>query len=217
MTPTIVRLNEILPPRGDRVGVFGQTGTGKTTLARAILQDRKFVVVCDPKRRISWPGYAQVDFATLQKINPLKSPKIIYKPTLADITEKRGAIINAFFKWVFERENCSLYVDELAMIAHGDDYPLYYGACLQQGRELGIEVISGSQRPMWIPQIAMSEAEHVYCFYLKLEQDRRKIEQLASIPADEIEQLDKREFLYAPQDGDIVGPLRLQISNQLAA
>lgn len=213
----VVNLNSILPARGDRVGLFGQTGSGKTTLARALLQHREQVIVCDPKRRIAWPGYVQADFKTLLKLDPVKFPKIIYKPTFSDIHDRKGAVINAFFRWVFERERCTLYVDELSLIARGDDYPSFYGVCLQQGRELGIEVFSGSQRPMWIPQIAMSEAEHLFCFYLKLAQDRNRIEQLAGISSDEIEELAKQEFLYAPQDGDIVGPLRLQISSQLAA
>lgn len=213
----IVNLDSILPARGDRVGVFGQTGSGKTTLARALLQHREYVVVCDPKRRISWPGYVQVDFRTLLKIDPVKFPKIIYKPTFEEIQDNKGAAINQFFRWVFERGNCTLYVDELSLIARGDDYPRYYGVNLQQGRESEIEVISGSQRPMWIPQIAMSEAEHLYCFYLKLIQDRNRIEQLAGIKSEQIDNLAKQEFLYAPQDGAIVGPLRLQIGNQLAA
>jgi hypothetical protein len=210
-------LEAISPSRGDRVGVFGQTGTGKTTLVQALLQKRDFVVVCDPKRKIEWPGYVVLDFNQLLKIDPAKVRKIIYKPTFADITEKKGAIIDSFFRWVFERENTTLYVDELSMIASGDDYPFHYGACLTQGRELGIEVISGTQRPTWIPQIAMSEAEHVYCFKLKLFADRQRIERLTSIPEEKISQLQKRDFLYAPQDGDIVGPLRLQIGNQMAA
>ena len=216
MTAT-VNLDSISPARGDRVGVFGQTGTGKTTLARALLQQREYVVVCDPKRRISWPGYAQVDLKALLKLDPLKFPKVIYKPTFADINENKGSAINTFFRWVFERGNCTLYVDELSLISRGDDYPSFYGVNLQQGRESKIEVISGSQRPMWIPQIAMSEAEHLYSFYLKLAQDRNRIEQLAGIRSEEIEALAKQEFLYAPQDGAIVGPLRLQISSQLAA
>ena len=217
MTQAAAKLDSIAPVRGDRAGIFGQTGTGKTTLAQVLLQDREYVVVCDPKRRINWPGFVQADFRTLLKLDPIKVPKVVYKPTLAEIEENRGTVINAFFKWVYERENCTLYVDEMSLISRGDDYPRYYGACLQQGREKQIEVFSGSQRPMWIPQIAMSESEHVYCFYLKLEQDRRKMEQLTGIPSEEIEELQKQEFLYAPQSGDVVGPLRLQISSQLAA
>ena len=217
MAETIVSLDALLPARGDRAGIFGQTGTGKTTFARALLKDREYVIVCDPKRRINWPGYVQADFRTLQKLDPVQNPKVIYKPTFSDIHDNKGAIINAFFRWVYERERCTCYVDELSLISRGDDYPRYYGVCVQQGREQEIEMFSGSQRPMFIPQIAMSEAEHLYCFYLKLPQDRNKIEQLAGIQSQEIAALDKHEFLYAPQNGDVVGPLRLQIGNQLAA
>lgn len=213
----VVNLDSILPARGDRVGVFGQTGSGKTTLAQVLLQHREQVVVCDPKRRINWPGYVQADFRTLLKLDPIKYPKIIYKPTFSDINDNKGRVINAFFRWVYERERCTCYVDELSLIARGDDYPRYYGVNVQQGREQEIEIWSGSQRPMFIPQIAMSEAEHLFCFYLKLPQDRSKIEQLAGIQSEDIAALDKQEFLYAPQNGDVVGPLRLQIGNRLAA
>ncbi len=215
--PQVVNREQIYPARGDRVGIFGQTGSGKTTLARAILQERDFVVVCDPKRKIDWPGYVVLNFSQLLSIDPAKVRRIIYKPTFADINDKKGAVIDSFFRWVFERENTTLYVDELSMISRGDDFPFHYGACLTQGRELGIEVISGSQRPTWIPQIAMSEAEHIYCFKLKMFMDRQRIERLTSIPEEKIAQLSKRDFLYAPQDGDVVGPLRLQIGNRLAA
>lgn len=215
--PSVVNLTDISPIAGDRVAIFGQTGSGKTTLARTFLQSREYVVVCDPKRKINWPGYTVLDFNQLQRINPEKVKRIIYKPTFADITSSKGAVIDAFFRWVFERENTTVYVDELSMISRGDDYPFHFGACIVQGRELGIEVISGSQRPTWIPQIVMSEAEHVYCFRLNMFSDRQRIERLTSIPEEKIAQLSKRDFLYAPQDGDIVGPLRLQLGNQLAA
>lgn len=208
----IANVAEITPKFGDRAAIFGQTGSGKTTLARVFCQDRQNVIVCDPKRRIDWPGYYVLrDWRELNRIDPTAVRKIVYKPTHDDINKNKGAVINAFFRWVFERENCLLYVDELSMISRGDDYPSYYGMCLTQGRELGIEVISGTQRPTYIPQIAMSEAEHIYCFFLKMFYDQQRVERFSGIPAEKIADLQKRQFFYAPQDGAFVGPLTLEI------
>lgn len=206
-----------MPAVGDRVGIFGQTGSGKTTLARVILQEREHVVILDPKRSIDWPGYTVLSYNDLISVDPQKVKRIIYKPTYTEITANKGERIEGFFRWIFERENTTLYIDETSMIANGDDYPFHYGACIMQGREKGIEVISVSQRPTWIPQIAMSEAEHVYCFKLKLFADRQRIERLTGIEQEKIEELQKKEFLYAPQDGDVIGPLMLQIRNKMAA
>lgn len=216
--PSIVDFGNIIPTRkDDRVAIFGQTGSGKTTLARALLEQREYVVVLDTKRRIKWPGYVVfTDFGKLSDINPANVKRVIFKPSFADVVNNDGAIINAFFRWVFERQRCTLYVDELADVTTGDNYPFHYGACLREGRELGIEVVSGTQRPTGIPQIAMSEAEHVYCFRLRMFADRKRVERLTGIASDKIAALFKREFLYAPQDGEIVGPLSLEL-NQRAA
>lgn len=215
--PQSVELQAITPPRTDRVFLVGQTGSGKTTLARAFLQGREYVVVLDSKRRINWPGFLVVtEFKQLGEIDPTRVKKITFRPSYADIVNNDGAVINAFFKWVFDRQRCTLYVDELADIASGDDFPFHYGACLREGRELGIEVISGTQRPTFIPQIAMSEAEHVYCFKLKMPYDRQRIERQTGIASELIASLVKREFYYAPQDGEIVGPLTLELKQRAA-
>lgn len=214
---TSVDFNSILPSRSDRVAIFGQTGSGKTTLARAILDKREYVVVLDTKRRITWPGYTVfTDFGKLTDVDPVKVKRVIYKPTFDDIVNNNGATINAFFRWVFERQRCALYVDELADVATGDDFPFHYGKCLREGRELEIEVISGTQRPTNIPQIAMSEAEHVYCFKLRMFADRQRVERLTGIASEKIAALFKRQFLYAPQDGEIVGPLSLELTQRAA-
>lgn len=215
--PTLVNLDEIVPRESDRVFMVGQTGSGKTTLARALLKKREHVVVLDTKRRIAWPGFVVfTDFAKLSDIDPERVQKVIFRPSFDDIVNNDGAIVNAFFRWVFERQRCTLYVDELADVASGDNYPRHYGSCLMQGRELQIEVISGTQRPTYIPQIAMSEAEHVYCFKLRMFADRQRVERLTGIPSAQIAALFKREFLYAPQDGEIVGPLSLELTQRAA-
>lgn len=207
-----VELNAIIPGRTDRVLLAGQTGSGKTTLARVLLQERKHVVVLDVKGRMRWPGYEIfTNFGKLTDINPDKIQRVIYKPTYDDLQNKK--LIDGFFKWVYDRRNTTLYVDELAGVTDGNNYPYHYGACLMRGRELGIEVFSGTQRPIDIPQVAISEAEHVYCFRLRLPQDRIKIANTAGIPIEMIAGLNKRQFLYAPQDGDIVGPLSLELDH----
>jgi DNA helicase HerA-like ATPase len=211
-----VDLKALIPRRTDRALLSGQTGSGKTTLAQVLLQHREYVVVLDVKGTLNWGGYRVFpELKKLKDVDPVEVKKIIYRPTYAELGSEEA--INDFFGWVYDRRNTTLYVDELAGVTRGDRYPYFYGACLMRGRELGIEVISGTQRPTHIPQIAMSEAEHVYTFKLKMRRDRERMEDLTGIPQERIARLQKREFLYAPQDGEIVGPLRLELAKRNAA
>lgn len=206
-----VDIATLLPRRGDRVFIAGQTGSGKTKLAEVLLRYRKYVVVLDVKGTINWRGYTLVkSYAKLLELDPKKSPRIIYRPNPFELDDE--VIIEAFFKWIYERHNTTVYVDELFGIAKGGVYPKYYGACLTRGRELKIEVWTGSQRPKDIPQIAISEAEHCYIFFLKLPQDRVRIEQITAINTEAIAALPKRHFLYAPQQGAFIGPQTLLLT-----
>lgn len=208
-----VDIASLIPKRTDRGFVTGQTGSGKTTLVRVLLQHRKHVVVLDSKGQMRWPGYTIVtSFDKLTDINPEKIHRVIYKPTYEELSRK--AVMDSFFKWVYDRRHCTLYVDELASVTEGNLFPFHYGACLMRGREMGVEVISGTQRPTSIPQIAMSEAEHHYIFKLILPQDRQRIESITGIPVERIAALSKRQFLYAPQGGEIVGPLSLELDQR---
>lgn len=205
-----VEIQQLAPGRSDRVFLAGQTGSGKTTLAQQLLLLRRYVVVLDVKGTLNWSGYFRVTkFSELLNLDPVESPRVIYAPRYEELSDSEQ--VNDFFRWVYDRHNCTVYVDELAGVTSGDSYPYYYGACLMRGRELGVEVWSGSQRPTRIPQIAMSEAEHVYCFKLKMTQDRQRMESLAEIPQEKIAALPKQHFLYAPQDGGVIGPLKLAL------
>lgn len=202
-------LSSIMPQPTDRAALIGQTGTGKTTLARALLDTRAYVVVLDTKGMLKWPEYTRVtDTHTLAALDPKKHSKILFVPPYAWIQEQSQ--VDAFFRWIYDRRNTTLYVDELASITQGDQYPFHFGAGFMRGRELGIEMWVSTQRPTRIPQVTLSESEHIYCFRLRLPQDRQRVEAIAGIPQERIAALQKHEFLYSYQSGDVLGPYKLQ-------
>jgi hypothetical protein len=205
-------LDDITPAAGDRVFCAGQTGSGKTTLMRVLLQRRAFVVVVDGKGRLNWSDYRlvhTVDEMIVLGKKPLEHPKIIVRPDYQ--STRNPAVWNQLFRWVYLRGHCTVYVDETYAVTNGNDFPEWYGACLTRGREADVEVWSASQRPKDIPQIAMSEAEHVYAFYLKMPQDRQKLESFAGVEAERVHALRKRQFIYAPQEGESEGPFQLAL------
>lgn len=212
-------LSPFVPPVSDRAFLAGQTGSGKTVLAHFLCMYRRNVVVCDPKRRIDWKGYRLVtSLKEITSLDPVKERRIIYRPSF-DVLKYWGRgddEVERFFEFIYRRGNTTLYVDEAYLVTRGEDMPDYYHACLTQGRELGIETWTATQRPMNIPQVIMSEAEHAYIFRLKMPQDRRKVESMCAVQEERIAALKKREFLYAPQSGDTMGPLTLKLSPRKA-
>lgn len=205
-------LAEIAPTPGDRVFIAGQTGSGKTTLARKLLDARPYIVVVDAKGTLAWPGYKllfTVDDAIRAGRNVEEHPRLIVRPSYKAMTDPTE--MDKLFRWVYLRGHTTLYIDETYGVTYGNTFLEHYGACLTRGREKGIEVWSGTQRPMDIPQIAISESEHAYVFFQKMPQDRLKIEQTTGIPRDAIAALPKRQFLYAPQAGAVRGPLTLNL------
>lgn len=197
----------LVPGPGERAVFVGQTGSGKTTLAEHLLTSRRFVVVLDAKGQLRWPDYQVC--TSFEKLTKANAPKLIYRPSWIELQD--AGEIEAFFTWVYVRRHCTCYVDELFAVTKGDVYPPHYGACLTRGRELGIEMWSATQRPMRVPQVALSESEHYYAFKLKLSQDRERIEQNTGISAEAIAALPKQSFIYSRQDSDPIGPLKLDL------
>jgi hypothetical protein len=197
----------LVPARGDRVMFAGQTGSGKTTLARVLLSTRRYVVALDTKGMLRWPEYRV--YTSLDKLRKATEERLIYRPPFhvaEDDAERED-----FFRWIYLRRNCTCYVDELMQATRGEVYPRHFGAGFTRGRELGVEMWTSTQRPVSVPQVSLSESEHVYAFRLRLPQDRDRVEALAGIDAERIARLPKHHFLYSRQDADVIGPLRLAL------
>lgn len=213
-------LSAYVPAPSDRVFIAGQTGSGKTVLARYLCSYRETVVILDPKRRIDWTGYKLVtSLKAATKLDPRKERRIIYRPDFTAVKDWDNGDdeIQRFFEWIYLRGNTTLYVDEAYLITKGEELPQFYHACLTQGRELGIETWTATQRPMHIPQALMSEAEHDYIFRLKLPQDRKKVEAICGVMDQDIARLQKMQFLYSSQSGDTVGPFKLDLTSRRVA
>lgn len=169
------------------------------------------MVVYDAKRTLDWPGYKR--FERLRKLvaaNPLQHPHVIYRPHVREFGDP--FVHNAFFKWVFERRNCTVYVDELYLIMReGGIFPYFYHACVAQGRERRIEVWSATQRPFRIPVVILSESEHFFIFRLQDHDSRKRMEEVSGLDEEVIATLPKRQFYYVPVGSGPQGPLKLRL------
>lgn len=201
-----MELSGLLPRFDEHCCLVGQTGVGKTTLAEKLLEQRKYVVILDPKGTLKWDGYKRFTRLKLLIKND-KFEKLIYAPIPEELLDAQT--VNSFFRWIYERRNCALYIDEMYAICENDSPPMLR-AILTRGREFNLSCYMATQRPVSIPLSALSEAKSFFIYHLNLQGDRKRLEELTPINADQIRDLRPFEFYFATAMS-IKGPLQLQL------
>lgn len=171
----------------EHVFCCGKTGSGKSFLTEVYLAGfNSSVIKLDTKgeyyERIRdgkeiWRGLEEEKDYTvifrLSDIDQVQTQKIIYVP---DFEEQTMDFYNALMKWIYDRENTTLWVDELMSIAESPrSYPIYLKALMTRGRSKNISVWALTQRVMDIPTIVLANSTHFFVFDLNLPQDREKI------------------------------------------
>jgi hypothetical protein len=169
----------------EHVLVPGMTGSGKSVLAEVYLAGFDHVVKLDTKGEVYerrkkkkpiWRGLIEGrDFSVvehLEEITKVETPKIIYAP---HFEEQEPEYYDALMKWVYERENTTLWIDELMSVATAHKYPVYLKALMTRGRSKNASVWALTQRPTEIPNIIFANTTHFFVFNLMLAQDRKKL------------------------------------------
>lgn len=162
----------------DRVGFFGRTGSGKTTLARHMLgvtyaRTHKPFVVLDPKRT-----YRQEGVPVHRDFRAKEDRQILRDDGYGDL-DYWDAQLHA----IRRAGNRIVYVDETLLITPPRAILPELGHTIRTGRERGVAVWCGSQRPKELPSPIFTEAEHFFIFRLQWEADREKV---ASFTTDEM-------------------------------
>lgn len=174
--------------KGEHVFIAGRTGSGKTFLTKRYLQNVHPVYALDVKKTLDWQNVPEDDIDyldRLEKVTKSRKKKVIYQPHW---DEMKPEFYNEFFKFIYKKEETTIWVDETMGIGTAMKFPEYYKALLTRGRELGISVWSCTQRPATIPIISMSEATHLFIFDLNMKKDRVRIAEIAG----------EEEFLKLP-------------------
>jgi hypothetical protein len=202
--------------QGEHAAVIGPTGQGKTTLALALLHERKYVTVFATKpqdetlerfakehaysRHSSWPYHLGTEPSRL----PWKkhSPRRILWPDARrlDSAEHQQKEFRTAMADIYTQGGWALYFDELWVMTNTLRLAPETKTFLMQGRSLGISTIIASQRPAFIPTEVYDQSTHLFFCRDNDENNLKRISGIGYLSArqirDTIPQLKRHQFLY---------------------
>lgn len=159
---------------------MGRTGTGKTVaimwhLSNANLKSKPWIVYNfkNDEHIESLPNTVDVDFDFIPKRKD--TGIFVLHPSPGDakssIRGEQSELEKHLWK-LWGRGNCGLVCDEGFIIGDNEAFD----CCFVQGRSKHIQMLVGTQRPVWLTRFAYSESDFFQIFHLNDIRDKKIIE-----------------------------------------
>lgn len=158
--------------QGEHITLIGPTGSGKTTLALALLPLRKYVIAYGTKPKdatldqlIRKDGWKHVKTADkMPAVLPRQGWRAVFWPRYRTPDDEAAQAwhIATNLREAFTRGGFCLFIDETWWFTHKLGLKGWLEALWTQGRSIGISVVAGTQRPAHIPLLAYDQATHVF-------------------------------------------------------
>jgi hypothetical protein len=239
MRPQLAAVSDLVPwdqhaaaldwDQGDHVTLIGPTKSGKTTLARAILEPpqgerprapRRHVLVlaCKP-RSPSMESYARSHgfriVRTWEEVGHReRGDRVILWPRPRrfggdpDEFEARQRMeFRSCMRDLYEVGGWTLYIDELSYVSEYLGLDRDLNRLWLQGREIPVTLVAAMQSPAYVPRYAYDQVQHVYIWRNR---DLRRVKTLAdlsgALDAEELERelrtLRGHQVLYVDPFGE---------------
>lgn len=182
--------------------IYGETGSGKSTAAKALLRDRPHVIAIDPMGEYGGKGWSVcttrrgVQDAVRTRIAHRRPLKIAYQcggryqteaPWLAQgVWTLQRAWKSGGPKITLVMEEANAYYT-----SHGVQPAEFriFDELVLRGRHRGIEILAVTQRPSLISTQLRGNAGELWAFHMPMDRDRKACEEKAAGVANRIREL----------------------------
>ena len=209
--------------QGEHIAAVAPTGAGKTTLLNELIPYRKYNIFFGTKPKdkmydeiIKTHGFHRVE--SIHEIKPWHDNVILWpyqRKTIPEMVEAQRAAFKEALDVIVRQGAWTVWVDEAKYLAEFLKLRGELTYCLEQLRSVGSSIITGAQRPAWLPLSALSNATHVFMWKTTLDADAKRLSDIGGVNSKEImevaKSLDKHEFLYIKTRGTQAHVVRSQI------
>ena len=209
----MIRLPKIAT--SDRVVLFGNSGEGKSTLARALLIAKPDVIVIDTKRdpKDRWDLVGEIVHG--EDIRKVGGGRFVWQPPNNWMTDMEYR--DDFFHWALgDPDNLNgnrvIYLDKILHTApSATKFPIWLQLCVQTGRSANLGIWGTTQMPVRVPLFTIANAEYVFTFAVGLPEYRQRIDEIIEdpVPWSEIPRRSHKFMFRTP--GGFYGPFELDL------
>lgn len=175
--------------QGEHVGLIGPTGSGKTTLAQALLPLRSFVLAVGTKpprdktlnRIARLPGWRLVDRADrVPKVHHRRSLRVLLWVKFKAVNDapRQAYQIGTALAEAFTAGGWTIYIDEAWYLETKLKLKDLTEILLTQGRSENLTIVGGSQRPAHISLLWYDQPTHMFFWG---DNDERNLKRIAGM------------------------------------
>lgn len=172
---------EIVPARGERALLVGQTGSGKSQLALWILErmENSPIILYDTKSERLLETLPRSRVVTSiagvhQSVNDPTIDYIIFRIS-PQVRADSDALDDLLFYHYQNFRGIDVYLDELFAFSNNGRAGTGLLSLLTEGRGLGITMLMAVQKPRYMSSFTISETQKYYVFFLADENDKKRI------------------------------------------
>lgn len=199
--------------QGEHLVIAGPTGSGKTTLAKSLLERRGHVLgfavkAKDPtlmKEYSDWEFVEDIADTERWMNRVMLWPRLKRKEDADDWRARQKVAFKRAFNVMIKSDGWCLYLDELKYMCD----PKFGGVASEIemlsyiGRSAGTTLISSVQRPSYVPLAVLSNSSHAYLAQTHQAEDVKRLAELGGINKKEIAETlaglpDRHDFVYQP-------------------
>lgn len=205
-----------VPGQDERVLLCGQSGRGKTVLLTDFLSAKKNFHLLDTKLASSFVDGGgigtEVDGEHIYRRDYMGPGKFVWHCPDDFNIQYNPESIERYFSKVYELGNRVIAIDELLDIATSSSTPFSVNRVQTRGREKGMGLWAGTQRPTGILPTIRTEAQHKYQFFVEDPDDQDRMDSAFGRPLPWAYLLKHPySFFYRDPVGTVHGPFRLAL------